>query len=60
VHEEQEHERRQAFANPVDSRFPEPESSPGASVATAAVDGGYCKIRGQQECREFKLGVLGV
>lgn len=60
VHKEQELERRQAFSNPSDAQFPITEAQPNGSVAAVAVDGGYCKIRGQKECREFKLAVLGV
>lgn len=59
VEDVQEHERTQAFADLSHAEFPVPDAPPKGSVAVAAVDGGMCKIRGQDDCREFKLGVLG-
>ncbi|MHB2018075.1 MAG: ISKra4 family transposase [Candidatus Xenobia bacterium] len=53
---EQEAERETAFAK--EFRLPDGET-PAGKVAFVSMDGGFCKIVGQQEEAEFKVGVLG-
>lgn len=53
---EQEAERIRAFEGPLS--LPQGEAPPG-KVGFVGVDGGFCKIRGEQEEKEFKLAVLG-
>lgn len=60
LQERQDRERQDAFGDPASATLPEPimPVAPG-EVAVVAADGGMCKIRNDEECREFKVGVLG-
>ena len=54
LQEEQDRERREAFDNPASAIFPKSMPAEAAgTVAVVAADGGMCKIRKQEECREF-------
>lgn len=59
IQAEQEADHSAAFADPAHASFCEPAGSPTNPVAVVAVDGGMCRIRNQEEYREFKVGVLG-
>ncbi len=59
IQAEQEADHGAAFADPSQASFPQPAVIPTHPVAVLAVDGGMCRIRNQEEFREFKVGVLG-
>jgi len=59
IQAEQEADRKAAFGDPAHANFPEPAAIPSNPAALVAVDGAMCRIRNQEEYREFKVGVLG-
>ena len=57
---ERNRERREAYQDPVNSKFPVCEATTTPEVAVVAVDGGMCRMRSAAEpYREFKMAVLG-
>lgn len=61
VEAEQEAERRRAFdlEHPIYPESTESTTISPEEVGVVGADGGFLKIRGEKEEREFKLGVLG-
>ncbi len=60
VQGERNRERREAYQEPADSKFPACEATSTPEVAVVAVDGGMCRMRSAAEpYREFKMAVLG-
>ncbi len=60
VQRERNRERREAYQDPANSKFPACEATTTPEVAVVAVDGGMCRMRSAAEpYREFKMAVLG-
>jgi hypothetical protein len=59
VQQEQRRELDEAFGDPAMARLPEAEQDHTGAYAVIAADGGMCRIKGQEEYSEFKVGVLG-